>query len=162
APGGPPDGIGILFDANWINSATKPRAVSARVVLTRAKPGAVRRRLQPIFNRDADAGIDVPPFVKPPRATESLVDTRWYPPVDACVFDVTVKTHRRGRFFAAWLADATGQPQAPLDGLPVPQSLGGPTPTLFGAPDYTDPGSQRFDSGLFIGTAESLRYGCWH
>jgi hypothetical protein len=158
APGGPPDGIGILFDANWINSATKPRAVSARVVLTRAKPGTVRRRLQPIFARDADAGIDVPPFAL--RATESLVDARWRPPVDACLFDVTGKTHRRGRFFAVELRDAADQPRAPLDGLPNPYADS--RPTLFGAPDYTDPGTRRFDSGLFVGAAESLRYGCWH
>jgi hypothetical protein len=158
APGGPPDGIGILFDANWINSATKPRAVSARVVLTRAKPGTVRRRLQPIFARDSDAGIDVPPFAL--RATESLVDARWRPPVDACLFDVTGKTHRRGRFFAVELRDAADQPRAPLDGLPNPYADS--RPTLFGAPDYTDPGTRRFDSGLFVGAAESLRYGCWH
>jgi hypothetical protein len=34
--------------------------------------------------------------------------------------------------------------------------------TLFGSPDFTDPGSQRFSAGAFIAAAESLRYGCWH
>jgi len=157
-PGGGPDGIGILLDANWINSARRPRAVSARVVLTRAKPGTVRRRLQPILARDADAGIDVPPFTL--RATESLVDARWRPPGDACLFDITGKMHRRGRFFGVELRDATDQARTPLDGLANPYANG--RPTLFGAPDYTDPGSQRFTSGLFVGAAESLRYGCWH
>jgi hypothetical protein len=132
--------------------------VSARVVLTRAKPGSVRRRLQPILARAADAGIDVPPFAL--RATESLVDARWRPPADACLFEVTGKTHRRGRFFGVELRDAADQPRAPLDGLPNPYASG--RPTLFGAPDYTDPGTRRFDSGLFVGAAESLRYGCWH
>jgi hypothetical protein len=158
APGGAPDGIGILLDANWLNGASKPRSVTAKVVLTRAKPGTVRRRLQPILARDADAGIDVPPFAL--RATESLVDARWRPPVDACLFDVTGKTHRRGRFFSVELRDANDQPRAPLDGLSNPYAGG--RRTLFGSPDFTDPGSQRFSAGTFIGTAESLRYGCWH
>jgi hypothetical protein len=158
SPGGPPDGIGILLDANWLNGSSKPRPVSARVVLVRAKPGTVRRRLQPILARDADAGIDVPPFAL--RATESLVDARWRPPTDACLFDVTGKTHRRGRFFAVELRDATDQPRAPLDSLHNPYD--GNRPTLFGAPDFTDPGSQRFPAGAFIAATESLRYGCWH
>jgi hypothetical protein len=157
-PGGAPDGIGILLDANWLNGATKPRSVTAKVVLTRAKPGTVHRRLQPILARDADAGIDVPPFAL--RATESLVDARWRPPVDACLFDVTGKTHRRGRFFSVELRDANDQPRAPLDGLANPYAGG--RRTLFGSPDFTDPGSQRFSAGAFIGAAESLRYGCWH
>ena len=157
-PGGPPDGIGILLDANWLNGATKPRSVTAKVVLTRAKPGTVHRRLQPILARDADAGIDVPPFAL--RATESLVDARWRPPADACLFDITGKTHRRGRFFSVELRDATDQPRAPLDGLPNPYAGG--RKTLFGSPDFTDPDSQLFSAGAFIGTGESLRYGCWH
>src|SRR5262245_21094634 len=32
APGGPPNAIGILLDANWVNNSTRGRAVSARVV----------------------------------------------------------------------------------------------------------------------------------
>ena len=159
SPGGGPAGIGILLDANWLNSPGKPRSVTAKVLLTAAKPGTVRRRLQPILARDADAGIDVPPFTL--RATESLVDARWRPPVDACLFDVTGKTHRRGRFFAVELLDANDRPRPPLDGLAIPAELGGGG-TLFGSPDFTDPGSQRFSSGAFIAATESLRYGCWH
>jgi hypothetical protein len=158
SPGGAPAGIGILLDANWLNGASKPRPATAKVVLTSAKPGTVRRRLQPILARDADAGIDVPPFAL--QATESLVDARWRPPTDACLFDITGKTHRRGRFFAVELRDATDQPRPPLDGLASP--FAGGRRTLFGSPDFTDPGSQRFTAGTFIGAAESLRYGCWH
>jgi hypothetical protein len=157
-PGGSPDGIGILLDANWLNGATKPRAVSAVVTFKAAKRGTVRRRLQTIFARDAEAGIDVPPFAV--RATESLVDARWHPPGDVCLFDITDHMHRRGRFFGVDIRDAADQPRPPLAGLANPYA--NDRPTLFGAPDYTDPGSQRFPAGLFVGAAESLRYGCWH
>jgi hypothetical protein len=157
APGRAPDGIGILLDANWTNGSTKPRAVSARLVLTRAKPGTVRRRLTPILARDAEAGIDVPPFDV--RATETLIDARWQPPGNVCLYDITGKTHRRGRFFAVEVRDPADQAREPLDGLRNPFSGSG---TLFGSPDYTDPGTRRFPQGLFLGAAESLRYGCWH
>jgi hypothetical protein len=158
APGAPADGIGLLLDANWINGATKTRAVSVRVTLQRAKSGSVRRRLQPILARDAEAGIDVPPYER--RATESLVDARWRPPGDVCLFDITSKTHRRGLFFDVELRDAADQPRQPLDGLANPYAGG--RPTLFGSPDFTDPGSRRFTNGLFMSAEESLRYGCWH
>jgi hypothetical protein len=157
APGGVPDGIGILLDANWVNGATAPRAVSARLVLTAAKPGTVRRRLTPILARDAEAGIDVPPFGI--GSTDSVVDARWRPPGDACLYDITGKTHRRGRFFAVEVRDAADRPRQPLDGLR--HAFTG-APTLFGSPDYTDPGTRRFPQGLFLGAGESLRYGCWH
>jgi hypothetical protein len=157
APGGPPDGIGILLDANWLNGATKPRAVSAVVTLTAAKRGTVRRRLQTIFARDAEAGIDVPPFAF--QATESLVDARWHPPGDVCLYDITDHMHRRGRFFGVEVRDANDQPRPPLDGLA--NGYANDRPTLFGAPDFTDPGSGTFPGGLLVGAAESLRYGCW-
>jgi len=157
APGGAPDGIGILIDANWTNGAPVPRAVSARLVLTAATPGTVHRRLTPILARDAEAGIDVPPFGI--GATDSLVDARWRPPGDVCLYDITGKTHVRGRFFAVEARDAADQPRAPLDGL---RHVFTGAPTLFGAPDYTDPGTRRFPQGLLLGASESLRYGCWH
>jgi len=157
APGGTPDGIGILIDANWVSGATKPRPVSARIVLTAAQPGTVRRRLQPILARDAEAGIDVAPFGV--GSTDANVDARWRPPGDACLFDITGKTHRRGRFFAVEARDAADQPRQPLDGLR--HAFTG-APTLFGAPDYTDPGTRRFPQGLLLGASESLHYGCWH
>ena len=157
APGGVPDGIGILIDANWVNGATSPRTVSARLVLTAAKPGTVRRRLTPILARDAEAGIDVPPFAI--DSTDSAVDARWRPPGDVCLYDITGHLHRRGRFFAVEARDAADQPRPPLDGLR--HAFTG-APTLFGAPDYTDPGTARFPQGLPLGAAESLHYGCWH
>lgn len=157
APGGAPDGIGILIDANWVNGASAPRTVSARVVLTAAKPGTVRRRLTSILARDAEAGIDVSPFGI--GSTDAVVDARWRPPGDVCLYDITGKTHRRGRFFAVEARDAADQPRPPLDGLR--HAFTG-APTLFGAPDYTDPGTRRFPQGLPLGAAESLRYGCWH
>ena len=139
APGGAADGIGILLDANWVNSGTKPRAVSARLVLTAAQPGTVRRRLQPILARDAEAGIAVPPFGLAP--TDALIDARWRPPGDACLLDITGKMHRRGRFFAVEARDSADRPREPLDGL---RHLLTGAPTLFGSPDYTDPGTRRF------------------
>jgi hypothetical protein len=156
-PGGPPDGIGVLIDANWINGASTPRTVSARVVLMRAKPGTVRRRLQPVRSQAAEAGIDVPPFDL--GSTDANVDARWRPPGDVCLYDVTGRMHRRGRFFGVELLDAADRPREPLDGLRNPFTR---APTLFGAPDYTDPGDRRFPQGLFVGSAESLRYACWH
>ena len=71
-------GVGILIDANWVSGATKARPVSARIVLTAAQPGTVRRRLEPILARDAEAGIDVAPFGVGP--TDANVDARWRPP----------------------------------------------------------------------------------
>ena len=134
-PGGAPDGIGILLDANWVNNSTRGRAVSARVVLRRAAPGTVRRRLAPILARDAEAEIDVPPFGT--AASRGI----WRPPGDVCLYDVTGKTHRRGRFFGVEARDAAEQPRAPLDGLRHAFTGG---PSLFGSLDYTDPGVRRF------------------
>jgi len=158
APGGSPDGIGLLLDANWINGATKPRAVSVDVVFKAAKPHTVRRRLQTILAREAEQGIRVPPFTM--EATEALVDARWHPPGDVCLYDITDHMHRRGRFFGVEARNAADQPRPPLTGLANPYA--NRRPTLFGAPDFTDPGSQTFRDGLFVGAAESLRYGCWH
>jgi len=153
-PGGPPDAIGILLDANWVNNSTRGRAVSARVVLRRAAPGTVRRRLAPILARDAEAEIFVPPFGT--AASRGI----WHPPGDVCLYDVTGKTHRRGRFFGVQALDAAGQPRAPLDGLRNVFTGG---PSLFGSLDYTDPGVRRFaPRGLPLGAGESLGYECWH
>jgi len=153
-PGAPRDAVGILLDANWVNGSTRRRAVSARVVLRRAAPGSVRRRLTPILARDAEAGILVPPFQLGPS------QGRWRPPGDVCLYDVTGKMHRRGRFFAVQARDAADRPRAPLDGLRNAFTGG---PTLFGSPDYTDPGLRRFaPRGLPLAGGESLAYECWH
>jgi len=157
-PGGSPAGIGLLMDANWINGATKSRKVSAIVTFTAAKPGTVRRRLQPILARDAEQGLVVPQFSF--GATESLVDARWHPPTDVCLYDITDHMHRRGKFFGVEIRDASDQPRQPLNGLANPYA--NKRPTLFGAPDFTDPGSLTIPAGLFVSASESLRYGCWH
>ncbi len=157
SPGGAPDGIGIVIDADWVSGATAARTVSARMVLSAAKPGTVKRRLQPILARDAEAGIDVPPFSL--GSTDATVDARWRPTGDVCLYDITGKMHGRGRFFAVEARDAADRPRPPLDGLR--HAFTG-APTLFGAPDFTDPGTQRFPQGLPLGAGESLRYGCWH
>src|SRR5262249_57633389 len=125
APGGPPAGIGILLDANWINGATKPRAVSVDVVFKAAKPHTVRRRLQTIFDREAEQGIRVPPFTM--QATEALVDARWHPPGDVCLYDITDHMHRRGRFFGVEVRNAADQPRPPLPRLPNPSPTHRPT-----------------------------------
>jgi hypothetical protein len=157
APGGASDGIGLLLDANWVNGASTARTVSARLVFTRAKPGTVRRRLRPILSQEAEAGIDVPPFEL--ASTDARVDARWRPPGDVCLYDVTGKTHRRGRFFGVEVRDAADRPREPLDGRRDPFTR---TPTLFGALDYTEPGDRTFPQGLFVGSTESLHYACWH
>lgn len=154
SPGAPPDAIGLVLDANWVNGTDRPRAVSARLVLTRASPGSVRRRLRPILARDADAGIAVPPFGV--AATEA----RWRPPGDVCLHSITGKTHRRGRFLSVEARDAADRPRPPLDW--VRDAFTG-APTLFGTADYTDPGVRRFvPVGLALSAGESLRYACWH
>src|SRR5215470_15771784 len=60
-PGGPPDGLGILLDGEWTNSTSRARAASAVVLLHRARPSAVGRIAQPIFERSAELGLEVPP-----------------------------------------------------------------------------------------------------
>jgi hypothetical protein len=67
--------------------------------------------------------------------------------------------HRRGRFFAVEARDAADRPRPPLGG--VRHAFTG-APTLFGSPDYTDPGTQPFPAGEPLRAGESLRYGCWH
>src|SRR5262249_2383915 len=56
--------------------------------------------------------------------------------------------------------DAPEQPRQPLNALANPYA--NKRPTLFGAPDFTDPGSLTIPAGLFVSASESLRYGCWH
>ncbi len=152
-PDAAPDAIGILLDVNWVNGSTRSRAVSARVVLHRARPGTVRRRLAPIADRAATGGIAVPPF------RVAFSEGRWRPPGDVCLYDVTGQMHRRGRFFAVTARDAADVPRPPLDG---PRDVFSRVQTLFGASDYSDPGSRRFaPRGLPLGAGESLHYGCW-
>lgn len=158
APGGAPDGIGILLSANLVNDGPRPKKMTAKVVLKRAKAGTVRARLRPILDRGAEAGLLVPPVSR--ATTEDRVDARWRPAADACVFDVTANFHRRGLFMGVDHVDA--------DGVVIPSDGGTPNPYvedrvhLFGTFDYTDPGSRRFPRGLLVRAGEGLRFACWH
>lgn len=151
-------GIGILLDGNWTNTGTKAKKVSAKVVLTRAKPGTVRQRLQPLLDRSAEPGILVPPFEL--AATESRLDARWRPASDVCLHELTGKFHRRGVFIGIDHLDAADVVRNPEGGLPNPYAPG--RTHLFGSPDYTDPGTRPFRGGYLVRAGESLRIGCWH
>lgn len=157
-PGGGPDGIGILLDANLVNEGTRPRKMSAKVILKRAKPGTVRARLKSILDRGAEAGLLVPPVAQ--AATEDLVDARWRPAADACVFDLTGHFHRRGLFMGVEHLDASDAVVPSDGGTPNPYVDG--RTHLFGTFDYTDPGTRRFQRGYLVRAGESLRFGCWH
>ncbi len=152
-----PGEVGILLDANWVGGVKGGKA-SARVVLKRAKRGTVRRRLEPIADRAADAGIFVAPFTT--ATTRTLVDARWQPAADTCVSEVTGQMHRRGLFIAVDRLTPAGETDNPPGGLANPYE--GDRATLFGSPDYTDPGTRRFPTGLLVGTGGSLAWACWH
>lgn len=155
-PLGPGD-VGILMDANWVGGQKGGKA-SARVVLKRAKKGTVRRRLAPIADRAADAGILVPPFAT--ATTRDRVDARWQPGVDTCVSEVTGQMHRRGLFFAVDRLTPAGETDNPAGGLANPYD--GDHVPLFGSPDYTDPGTRRFPTGLLLPAGGALAWACWH
>jgi hypothetical protein len=158
-PGGPVDGIGILLDGNWVNQGRRTRAVSGKVILSRAKPGTVRRRLRPILERSAEAGILVPPFEI--GTTEDHVDARWRPGADVCLYNVTGKLHRRGLFLGVDVLDADGQLRNPSTGGIV-NPFDAARYQLYGAPDWTDSGSRTFRDGFLVRADESVRVGCWH
>lgn len=152
-----PGEVGILLDANWVGGQKGGKA-SARVVLKRAKKGTVRRRLAPIADRAANAGIFVPPFTI--ATTRDRVDARWRPAADACVAEVTGQMHRRGLFIAVDRVMPTGATDNPPGGLANPYDSG--HVPLFGSPDYTDPGTRRFPTGLLVPAGGSLAWACWH
>lgn len=180
APGGPPAAIGLLIDVNLSNVSTRRRRVAARVVLRPASAGTVKRELKPIFERTAESALDVAPRTL--SSTESstaawnaanpgapLLDA-WGPGLptrgspapagDACVVFVTGAFHRHGRFLAV---DAVA-----ADGSVVPQPQGVTNPIeparrhLFGAVDYSDPGTLTFQRPRLVRIGERLRYACWH
>ena len=158
-PGGAADGIGLLVDGNWVNRGERTRKVAAKVVLERAKPESVQRRLRPILERGAEAGVLVPPFET--AASEDLVDARWRPDADACLYTVTGKLHRRGLFLGVDALDADDRVVNPATGgivNPFDQARY----QLYGTPDWTDSGSRTFDQGFLVRAGASLRVGCWH
>jgi hypothetical protein len=128
-------------------------------VLERAEPDTVRRRLRPILERGAEAGVLVPPFAT--AASEDLVDARWRPAADACLYTVTGKLHRRGLFLGVDVLDAADREINPATGGIV-NPFEPARYHLYGTPDWTDSGSRRFDEGFLVRAGESLRVGCWH
>ncbi len=149
--------VGILLDANWVGGSKGGKA-SAQVVLKRAARGTVKRRLQPIGARAADAGILVPPFTV--ATTRDHVDARWPVAADTCLYEVTSQMHRRGLFAAIDRLTPTGEIDNPAGGLPNPYD--GDAVPLFGSPDYTDPGTRIFRDGLLVPAGGSLAWACWH
>lgn len=157
-PGSSPDGIGLLIDGNWVNRGERTRRVSAKVTLTRADVAGVRRKLRPILERGAEAGILVPPFDT--ATTETLVDARWRPAADACLYTVTGKLHRRGLFLGVDALDADDRSFNPATGGIV-NPFDSVRYHLYGTPDWTDSGSRTFPDGFLVRAGESLRVGCW-
>ena len=179
-PGGPPDGLGILLDGEWTNSTSRARRASAVVLLRRAHPGAVGRIAQPIFERSAELGLEVPPGVV--RSTEDstaalnaahpgspAVRDAWgagittlggsAPTGDACVVLLTGHMHKHGRFLGVDLLGADGLPANPPGGVPNPFERG--RTHLFGAFDYTDPGVLAFSPPSLLPADHALHYACW-
>jgi hypothetical protein len=171
APGGPPDGIGILVDGNWQNTDRRLHRASVLVLLRRARPGSVRRLAHPFAERGAELGLAVPPFAL--RSTEDSTAALnalrpaepperdvWAPAADACLVTLAPEIHKRGRFFAADLLGSDGTVRNP------PGDVGDPfDPSrrhLYGALDYTDPGLRIFSPPQLVRAGEAIHYLCWH
>jgi hypothetical protein len=177
SPGGPPAGLGILLDANWVNDGTRTRFVSTRVVLRRAPRRRVRRVALLIAERTAEQGLAVAPgevgstedstaALNAARPGEPPLGDAWGPGVrggpagDACVIALTGRIHERGRFLGVDLLDAAGTPQNPPGGFPNPYEPG--RLHLFGALSWTDPGLSRPLPPLLVRAGEVLHYLCWY
>jgi len=179
-PGGPPDGLGILLDGEWTNSTSRARRASAVVVLHRARPSAVGRIAQPIFERSAELGLEVPPGAV--RSTEDstaalnaahpgspAVRDAWgagittlggsAPTGASCVVLITGHMHKHGRFLGVDLLGPDGLPANPPGGVPNPFEAG--RTHLFGAFDYTDPGVLAFSPPRLLPADGALHYACW-
>ncbi|TMA35475.1 MAG: hypothetical protein E6J79_14945 [Deltaproteobacteria bacterium] len=170
APGSAPDSIGILLDGNWSNNGSRTGFASARVVLRRAAPHAVRRLAKPILERGAEIALEVPPNEGRVKSTEE--STAAYnvahpalPPLrdgwgagDACMLMVTGHMHKRGRFFGVDLIGTDGAVHNPPGGFPNRFEQG--RTHLFGSPDYTDPGALKLSPRL-LHAGETLHYACW-
>ena len=156
APGGAPAAIGILVDVNWSNDETRPKGVSTKVVLKRAKK--VKRTARPLSDTSADAGIFAPPFTR--HSTAELVDARWSPAADACVLGLSGQMHRRGKCIGVDHLDGAGQVVPAASGLPNPCEPDRRQQLFVGA-DFTDPGALSFTAPFAVRAGEALRYACW-
>jgi hypothetical protein len=158
APGGPPAGIGILLDVNWVNDDDRDRRVSTRIVFKRAKPDAAQRVARPLFDRSAAAGVFAAPFSE--QSTATLVDARWTAPSDQCLLGLSAQMHSRGQCLGADLLDTAGSVKPPAVDFPNPCETDGRRQLYVGL-DYTDPGSLSFTTPLLVQAGEALRYSCW-
>jgi hypothetical protein len=148
-------GLLLVLDANWANAGSRPRTVSAEVVLTRAKPGTVRQRLVALREHGAEASLAVPPF-----DVAATADARWQPPHDVCVLSVSSASHRRGLFVGVDRLNAQGAVDDPSGGVADPFVDG--RIRLFGGFDFTDPGTRDFPHGLLVRADGALSWSCWH
>lgn len=163
APGGPAAGFGFVLDAEWLNSGSRTRRASTKVILRRVGRRESRRPAVALEARTAEQQLAVAPGEI--RSTESSTGTPpgdvWMPAADACVVLLTGHMHKRGRFLGVDLLDASGRTQQPANGVPNPFEPG--RRHLFGATDYTDPGTlDGFARPLLVRRGEGLRYACWH
>ncbi len=169
-PGGPPDGIGILLDANWVNPGRRQAFGSSVVLLRRARRGTVKRLAHPLFDNTAEMGLSVPAGAL--RSTEASTDAlnhvcsgeppvhdAWTPAADACVRYVSGHMHGHGRLFAVDLLGTDGSAQNPPGGPLNPFEP--ERRHLFATPDFTDPGTRPFDPPQLLRAGESLHYACW-
>jgi hypothetical protein len=179
-PGGTPDGIGIVLDAEWVNSSTRARKVSTRVTFVRAAPQDVHRRLTPIYERTAELALAVPPFsvgsteassavLNAARPSEPPLLDAWgagiattgapAPSGDACVVIVAGHMHKRSQFLGVDHVGADGLTANPPGGRANPFEPG--RTHLFGTSDYTDTAALLSLPPLLVRAGERLHYGCW-
>ncbi len=161
-PGGAPAGVGLLFDAEWVNTSARTRIGSTRVLLRRPRRHTVRRWAVPLLANGAELGLDVPPQAT--RSTEASTAAlgappdAWAPAADACVLFLSGHFHQRGRFFGVDLVGPDGHVIPPARGFSDPYEPG--RSTRFGAVDYTDPGF--VTEPLPVAAGQRLHYYCWH
>ncbi|HJQ85374.1 MAG TPA: hypothetical protein VKA21_14910 [Candidatus Binatia bacterium] len=172
-PGGPPAGIGILLDGEWVNGDTQPRRARTVVTLHRAPRRSIRRRLAPILARTAERGLAVAPGAigstetstaalgLPPDAWGAGLATDGVPPPAgrACVVAVTSHLRKRGVLLAVDRQRAGGAIDNPPDG---PRNPFDGRIHLFATRDFTDPGAFVPSPPLALDAGEALRYACWH
>ncbi len=161
-PGGLPDGLGFVLSGEWVNTGTRTRRASTKVILRRAPAKEERRLARPFAVRTAEQALAVAPGTV--RSTEASTGTPpgdvWTPPAAACVLFLSGHMHKRARFLGVDLLDGSGVARDPADGIENPFEPG--RRHLFGAADYTDLGTlDRVLAPLLVRPGEALRYACW-
>lgn len=151
--------LGLILNTHWINGSNRPHRASVKMKLMPAKPGTIKRFMQPIFEPVASGLINVPP------GQVETVEWGWRPGgVDysaglggvvlpkgpACVASVTAHMHKRGKLFSVDFVDR--------DGTVTP---------LYSTSDYSDPGQRIFfgeggRDALLVSPGQKLVYRCTH